>query len=93
MLREVERIGSSQVSADELKLAKNAWALSLAGDFETTGDITATEGDLFVYGLGRDYYGGLAKRIDKRQCRRCEACRRPISASGIKRSVCCQTMV
>jgi zinc protease len=64
LFREVERIRNTEVSDEELKVAKDSWALSLAGDFETTVDITATEGQLFVYGLPLDYYGGLGRRID-----------------------------
>jgi zinc protease len=64
LFREIDRIRDSEVSADELTLAKSAWAPSLAGEFETTAKIAATEGDLFIYGLPQDYYGGLAKQID-----------------------------
>lgn len=64
LFREVDRIRNTEPSAEELKVAKDAWSLSLAGDFETTADIAATEGGLFAYGLPFDYYGGLAKQID-----------------------------
>jgi zinc protease len=64
IFREVERIRDSEVSAEELQLAKNGWALALAGDFQTTGNVAAAEGELFVYGLPLDYYGGLRARID-----------------------------
>jgi zinc protease len=64
IFRELERIRDVEVSAEELQLAKNGWALSLAGDFQTTGSVAATEGELFVYGLPLDYYGGLGARID-----------------------------
>jgi zinc protease len=64
LFREVERIRNTELSAEELKVAKDAWALSLAGDFETTADIAETEGGLFVYGLPSDYYGGLSKLIN-----------------------------
>jgi zinc protease len=61
---EVERIRDAEISLGELQLAKNGWALALAGNFQTTRDVAATAGGLFVYGLPFDYYGGLAKQID-----------------------------
>jgi zinc protease len=64
IFREVERIRDSEVSPEELQLAKNGWALSLAGDFQTAGSVAATEAELFVYGLPLDYYRGLGARID-----------------------------
>jgi zinc protease len=64
LFHEVERIRDTQVSVEELQLAKNGWALSLAGDFQTTEDVASSEGDLFVFGLPLDYYGGLGPRID-----------------------------
>jgi zinc protease len=64
LFREVDRIRETEVSSDELKLAKDSWALSLAGDFETTGAIAATEGGLFLYALPLNYYAGLTERID-----------------------------
>jgi len=64
LFHEVGRIRKTDVSLEELKLAKDSWALSLAGDFETTGDITGSEGGLFVYGLPLDYYRELPAQID-----------------------------
>jgi zinc protease len=65
LFHELERIRTSEVSPEELELAKGAWALSLAGDFETTADVAGTEGRLFVYGLPNGYYGTLAEEIDR----------------------------
>jgi zinc protease len=64
LYREVGRIRDSDVSPQELKLAKDSWALSLAGDFETTGDIAASEAGVFVYGLPLDYYRTLPSEIE-----------------------------
>jgi zinc protease len=61
---EIDKIREADVTPDELKLAKDGWALSLAGDFETTADIAATEAGVFVYGLPPDYYRVLPGEID-----------------------------
>jgi len=62
--KELERIRTSQLSADELKLAKGAFSLSLAGLFETSERTAETVGDLFTYDLPLDYYKQLPAQID-----------------------------
>src|SRR5712692_1825510 len=62
--KELERIRTSQLSADELKLAKGAFSLSLAGLFETSERTADTVGDLFTYDLPLDYYKQLPAQID-----------------------------
>ena len=64
LLGELERIRTSQPSADELKLAKGAFSLSLAGLFETSERTAETVGDLFTYDLPLDYYKQLPAQID-----------------------------
>jgi zinc protease len=64
VFKELERIRTSAPTADELKLSKGAFALSLAGFFETSGQTAGTIGDLFVYGLPLDYYRQLPSRVD-----------------------------
>ncbi len=64
LLKEVEGIQQSPISPDELTLAKNAFALSLAGRFETSPDTAAIMGDLFAYDLPLDYYRTLPAKID-----------------------------
>ncbi|HYO99421.1 MAG TPA: pitrilysin family protein [Pyrinomonadaceae bacterium] len=61
---EFERIRTSDVSAEELKIAKDSFARSLPGLFETTGQAAASIGQLFIYNLPLDYYRTLPAKID-----------------------------
>jgi zinc protease len=63
LLKEVQAIQQAPISADELTLAKNAFALSLAGRFETTPQTALIMGDLFAYDLPLDYYRTLPAKI------------------------------
>jgi len=60
---ELERMRTEDLSADELKLARDALAQSLPGVFETTPQATRTIGNLFVYALPLDYYHLLPQWI------------------------------
>jgi zinc protease len=64
MFGEVARIRASQISPDELKMAKSSFAQSLTGRFETSPHTAATVGELFVYDLPLDYYNSLPSKID-----------------------------
>jgi zinc protease len=61
--KELERIHTSPPSPDEMKLAKDSFALSLAGLFETSEGTARTVGDLFTYDLPLNYYKQLAEQI------------------------------
>jgi len=61
--KELERIRTGSPSADEMKLAKDSFALSLAGLFETSARTARTVGDLFTYDLPLDYYKQLPAQI------------------------------
>ena len=63
LLKEVQAIQQAPISSDELTLAKNAFALSLAGRFETTPQTALIMGDLFAYDLPLDYYRTLPAKI------------------------------
>jgi len=64
ILKELERIHTAPLTADELKLAKDAFSLSLAGLFETSERTAGTIGTLFTYELPLDYYGQLPEKIN-----------------------------
>ena len=55
-MKEMERIRTVPLSADELKLAQGAFSLSLAGLFENSAQTAATVGGLFTYNLPPDYW-------------------------------------
>ncbi|HEV7904845.1 MAG TPA: pitrilysin family protein [Pyrinomonadaceae bacterium] len=64
IFNEFERMRASDVSAEELKIAKDSFARSLPGLFETTGQAAATIGQIFIYSLPLDYYSTLPGKID-----------------------------
>jgi zinc protease len=64
IFKEFDRIHSAPLSADELKLAKGSFALSLAGLFETSERTAGSIGELFTYDLPLDYYKNLPARIE-----------------------------
>ena len=64
LFNELERIRTSPVSPEELKLAKGSFSQSLAGLFETSERTAGTVGDLFTYDLPLDYYKQLPPKID-----------------------------
>jgi zinc protease len=64
IINELERIRSSDVTAEELKISKDAFARSLPGLFETTAQTVGSISQLFVYNLPLDYYRQLPARID-----------------------------
>lgn len=63
IFNELELMRTSPVTADELRIAKDSFARSLPGLFETTPQAAASVGQLFVYGLPLDYYGTLPAKI------------------------------
>jgi zinc protease len=63
IVKEMERIRSSPPTEEELKLAKGAFAQSLAGRFESGEQTANTVGDLYVYAFPLDYYQKLPSSI------------------------------
>jgi zinc protease len=61
---ELERMKDTDVSAEELKLAKDNYSQSLQGRFQTTGQLALTFGALQVYGLPADYFEKLPPAIE-----------------------------
>jgi zinc protease len=61
---EIDRMRRTELSPDELIMAKNAFSLSLAGNFETTARTAQTVGELFIYDLPLNYYQSLPSKID-----------------------------
>jgi zinc protease len=61
---ELNRIRDSEISAEELKLAKDNYSQSLVGHFQTMDQLAGTFGSLHVYGLPADYFEKLPPAID-----------------------------
>jgi zinc protease len=64
VFNELDRMRTTRMTDDELKTAKDSFARSLAGLFETTGQTVGTINDLFIYDLPLDFYNTLPARID-----------------------------
>ncbi len=64
MFKEIEKIRAAPPTAEELKLSKGAFSLSLAGLFESSEQTANTVGDLFTYDLPLEYYQQLPAKID-----------------------------
>jgi zinc protease len=62
--REIDGMRSNLLSPAELKMAKDNWALSLPGMFETSPSVAGSIAGLFVYDLPLDYYKKLPGQID-----------------------------
>jgi len=64
IFREIDRMRAEPLTAQELDLARDAFARSLPGDFETTEESARSIGRLFVYALPLDEYTTLPRRIE-----------------------------
>jgi zinc protease len=64
IFKEVEKMRTSEVTPEELALARDAYARSLPSEFESTARIANSIGTLFVYALPNDYFRTLPKQIE-----------------------------
>jgi zinc protease len=64
VLKELERLRTAAPTTEEMKLARGAFALSLAALFETSGQTAETIGNLFTYDLPQDYWQQVGKQAD-----------------------------
>jgi zinc protease len=64
IFNEIAGVAAEPMPADELGRAKAAMINSLPGAFETTQDAVANFSNVFVYGLGLDYYSGYAAAVE-----------------------------
>src|SRR5581483_4543013 len=64
IFKELGRIRTAPLSGEELKFAKDSFALSLAGRFETSEETANTFGELFTYDLPLTYYAKLPEQIN-----------------------------
>jgi zinc protease len=65
IFNELERIGSSEMTADELAVVKDNISRGLPRQFETSQFAADTVRNLFVYNLPLDYYNTLSGQIQK----------------------------
>jgi zinc protease len=63
IVKEMKKLADAGVSGQELAMAKDSYARSLPGYFETTDSTVASLSSLFVYGLPMTYYLTLPDEI------------------------------
>jgi zinc protease len=64
IFNELRRMRETQMSADELRLAKDSMARSLPGRFERGTNAAGSFAELFIYDLPLDYFSTLSERIN-----------------------------
>jgi zinc protease len=63
IFKEVARMRETMLTPEELSLAKDSIVRSLPSQFETSGGVTASTTNIYVYELGLDYYTKLPARL------------------------------
>jgi zinc protease len=63
VFKEVRRMREAPLTADELALAQDSLVRSLPSQFETSGRVTSSTANTFMYGLGIDYYAKIQARL------------------------------
>ena len=63
VMNELRRITEGRLTPAELTLAKDSIVRSMPSEFETGGSTVGSLSNLFVYGLGLDYYAKLPQQI------------------------------
>jgi zinc protease len=63
IMKELNRIRDSELTAEELALAKDSLVRSLPADFETSGHAAGTMSNIYIYDLGLDYYTKIGDRL------------------------------
>ncbi|MEQ1868657.1 MAG: pitrilysin family protein [Vicinamibacterales bacterium] len=64
ILGELSKMRTTDVTADELTMAKDSFVRSLPADFETSSGMNASTSNIYLYDLGLDYYTKLGERIN-----------------------------
>jgi zinc protease len=63
IFKEVRRMRDSDLSPEELVLAKDSLIRSLPAQFETSSRVTSSTSNIFIFDLGLDYYAKLPDRL------------------------------
>ena len=64
ILKEVRGMADKPMSADELRLSKDALARSLPGAFETSTNAAGSFSNVYIYDLGLDYFTKYPARVE-----------------------------
>jgi zinc protease len=76
MLKEIGRIAKEPPAGEELERARNSYLLSLPSEFETNGATASAFAQIFIYGLGDDYFERLPRQLEAVDAREVEAAAR-----------------
>ena len=63
VFKEIDKMRTTEPSADEVKMAKESYIRSLTAIFETTQQTAGTMANLFIYDLPLNYYSTLPSKI------------------------------
>jgi zinc protease len=63
ILKEVRRMRDTELTPEELRLAKDSLVRSLPSEFETSSRVTGSTAAIFLYDLGLDYYSSYPARL------------------------------
>jgi zinc protease len=63
IFKEIQAMRETDVTAEELSLAKDSLVRSLPADFETADRVTSSTANIYIYDLGLDYYTRLPARF------------------------------
>jgi zinc protease len=63
IFKEVRRMRETELTAEELTLAKDSLVRGLPSQFETSSSVTASTASIYIYDLGLDYFTKLPARL------------------------------
>jgi zinc protease len=63
IFKEVRKMRDTLMTADELAMAKDSLVRSLPSDFQTSGDVTASTANIYIFDLGLDYFSKYPARL------------------------------
>jgi zinc protease len=63
IFKEIRRMRDTLLSPEELAMAKDSLIRSLPSDFQTSGDVTASTANIYVFDLGLDYFSKYPSRL------------------------------
>ncbi len=63
IMKELKRMRDTDITPEELTLAKDSLVRSLPAYFETSNRVASTMSNIYVYDLGLDYYAKIGERL------------------------------
>jgi len=63
IFKEIRRMRESPMTPEELAMAKDSLVRSLPSDFQTSGNVTASTANIYIFDLGLDYFSRYPTRL------------------------------